>query len=284
VPLEILSFDHAFHGRTYGALAVTARAYQQGFGPMLPGFRELPWNDIDALEAAFGPQTAGVIVEPVQGEGGVRPASPEFLQALRRLCDRWGACLILDEVQCGLGRTGTLFAFQRHGVVPDVLTLGKALGGGLPMGAVLARGRWGEQLRRGDHGSTFGGNPGGAAAALAALDVLVGEGLAARAEALGRRLRQGLADALQGNPLVREVRGVGLMVGVELTVPGARAVDLCRERGLLINCTAERVLRLMPPLVVGEAEVDEAVGVLAAVLGEMASTVAAQPAGHQEGQ
>ncbi len=266
---EVLSFDHAFHGRTYGALAVTARTYQRGFGPMLDGFRELPWNSIEAAEAAIGPHTAGVIVEPVQGEGGVRPADPGFLRALRRLCDAHGACLIFDEIQCGLGRTGTWFAFEHYGVIPDVVTLGKSLGAGLPMGAVLARGLWGEQLQRGDHGSTFGGNPIVAAGALAGLDVLEREGLCRNAQEMGERLRQGLVAALAGLGVVREVRGTGLLCGVELTVPGARVVDACRGMGLLINCTAEKVLRLMPPLCVTPAEIDQGVEIIARCLGDL---------------
>ena len=256
--LEVVCFDHSFHGRTYGSMAVTSPAYQQGFGPMLDGFRQLPWNDVDAVERAIGPQTAGVIVEPIQGEGGVRPASVEFLRTLRRLCDLHGACLIFDEVQCGLGRAGTMFAYQRHGIVPDVLTLGKALGAGLPMGALLAAGEWAQALRPGDHASTFGGNPVVAAAALAGLEALEREGLPAHAMEMGERLQGAICTGISGSRIVREVRGVGLMIGVELTVPGKRAVDFCRDEGLLINCTAERVLRVMPALNVTAEEVDRA--------------------------
>lgn len=262
---EILSFHHSFHGRTYGALAVTS-GYQEGFGPMLPEFRELPWDDVTAVEAAVGPQTAGVIVEPIQGEGGVRPASPAFLRRLRELCDRYGACLIFDEVQCGLGRAGALFAFQHYGVRPDVLTLGKALGAGLPMGAVLAAEPWGGVLRKGDHGSTFGGNPVVAAAALSALRVLQAEGLVERGAVAGTRLRALLRGGMDRCPLVAEVRGLGLMTGVELGGDpglGARVVADCRAQGLLINCTSGSVLRLMPPLTVSDAEVSRGAGIVA---------------------
>jgi len=261
---EIVSFHHSFHGRTYGALAVTP-GYQEGFGPMLPGFRELPWNDVDAAEAAIGPETAGVIVEPVQGEGGVRPASAAFLRRLRELCDRHGACLIFDEVQCGLGRVGTLFAFQQFGVRPDVLTLGKALGAGLPMGAFLAAEPWAGALQKGDHGSTFGGNPIVAAAALAAFGVLRQDGLAERGAVAGARLRTLLAQGLAGWPSVKEIRGLGLMTGVELDggpTLGPRIVADCRGRGLLVNCTSATVLRVMPPLTVTDAEVERAAGIL----------------------
>lgn len=254
--LEIVSFEHAFHGRTYGALAVT-RGYQEGFGPMLPAFRELPWDDPAAAEQAIGPNTAGVIVEPIQGEAGIRPASTAFLRRLRELCDRFDACLIFDEVQCGLGRAGTLFAFEQFGVRPDVLTLGKALGGGLPMGAILAAEDWASALRPGDHGSTFGGNPIVAAAALAGLRVLQEEGLAEQGRLAGERLRRLLRTGLADCAWVREVRGVGLMTGIELQGDpdlGARLVAACRERGVLLNCTAGRVLRLMPPLTISPAD------------------------------
>lgn len=274
---EVISFEHSFHGRTYGALAVT-RGYQEGFGPMLPGFRELPWNDVAAAEAAIGPQTAGVIVEPVQGEGGVRPASPAFLRRLRELCDLHGACLVFDEVQCGLGRAGSLFAFQGYGVRPDVLTLGKALGAGLPMGAFLAAEPWAGALQRGDHGSTFGGNPIVAAAALAAFQILRDEDLSARGAASGARLRQLLAEALTDCPAVREIRGVGAMTGVELQGEpglGQRVVAASRERGLLINCTAGSVLRVMPPLSVATEELEQAAGILAGVLRSLAGERAA---------
>ena len=274
-PTEVFSFSHSFHGRTYGALAVT-RGYQEGFGPMLAGFRELPWNDVEAA-SRIGPETAGVIVEPIQGEGGVRPAAPEFLRALRDACDRHGACLIFDEIQCGLGRSGRMFAFQHYGVRPDVVTLGKALGGGLPMGALIAAGPWGESLGRGDHGSTFGGNPIVAAAALAGLEVLRRDDLPGRALRLGEQLRDDLRQALGDHPLVREVRGIGLMTGIELTSPaaGPAAVDACRQRGLLINCTAQTVLRLLPPLTVSAEELRRAVEVIAAAL---AQVVADRPA------
>ncbi len=274
--LEVVSFSHSFHGRTYGALAVT-RGYQEGFGPMLAGFRELPWNDVDAV-AGIGPETAGVIVEPIQGEGGVQPAAPEFLRALRAACDRHGACLIFDEIQCGLGRSGRMFAFQHYGVRPDVVTLGKALGAGLPMGAIIAAEPWGESLGRGDHASTFGGNPIVAAAALAGLEVLRRDDLPGRALRMGEQLRLDLRRALADQPLVREVRGVGLMTGIELTSPaaGPAAVAACRDRGLLINCTAQTVLRLLPPLTVTEQEVRCATEVIAAVLAQVAANRPAQ--------
>lgn len=268
VKTEILSFHHSFHGRTYGALAVT-RGYQEGFGPMLTGFGELPWDDVAAAEAAIGPETAGVIVEPVQGEGGVRPASAAFLQRLRELCDRHGALLIFDEIQCGLGRTGRNFAFEHYGVRPDVMTLGKALGAGLPMGAVIAAAGFDDALRKGDHATTFGGNPIVAAAGLQGLRLLRDEHLAHRSQEAGERMRALLKEALRDNPLVREVRGLGLMSGVELNAEpavGPGIVEACRQRGLLLNCTAGVVLRLMPPLTVSDSEIVRGVELLAGVV------------------
>jgi len=265
---EIVFFSHGFHGRTYGALSAT-RGYQAGFKPMVPGFREAPWNDPDAAEEAIGPQTAGVLVEPVQGEGGVRVASPEFLARLRALCDRYGACLIFDEVQTGFGRTGRLFAYEHYGVVPDVMTMGKALGGGLPMGGILAREPWSEALGRGDHATTFGGNPIVAMAGWAALRVLVEERLADRALVLGEELRRRLREGTRDLGFVREVRGLGLMTGVELDPSGPAGSDVvarCRERGLLINCTAGTVLRVMPPLTVTEDELRRGADILLDVL------------------
>ncbi len=266
--VEIVYFHHSFHGRTLGSLAAT-RGYQEGFGPMVPGFREAPWDDVASAEELIGPRTAGVIVEPVQGEGGVRVASAEFLAALRRLCDRHGACLIFDEVQCGLGRVGRPFAYQHFGVGPDVMTMGKALGGGLPMGGILVAEPWSGALRRFDHGTTFGGNPIVAMAGLTALRVLVEERLAERAAVLGEAFRQDLRAATASMGFVRDVRGLGLMTGLELDPRGPSGQDvvgLCRERGLLINCTAGTVIRVMPPLCVTEEEVARGSSVLVGAL------------------
>lgn len=261
----VLVFTGAFHGRTLAALAATGR-YTEGFEPLPPGFVRVPFNNLGAAEQAFAEELCAVLVEPVQGEGGVIPATAEFLRGLRELCDRHGALLIFDEIQTGLGRTGSLFAYTQYGVQPDVLTLAKALGGGLPIGAVVARREVAASFRPGDHGSTFGGNPVACAAALATLDVLEEEELPARAARVGAYFRARLQELARRRPLVREVRGLGLMVGAELAVPAAPVAAACREHGLLVNCTAQRVLRFLPPLVVGEAEVDEAVAVLDQVL------------------
>lgn len=267
--VDVLTFVGSFHGRTYGALAATARGkYQQGFGPMPAGFVELPWDDLAAVRAAAGESTAAILVEPVQGEGGIRPAGGAFLEGLRSICDEVGACLIFDEVQCGMGRTGRLYAWQHTGVRPDVMTLAKALGGGLPIGAVVAGGPWGEVLQPGDHGSTFGGGPLACAAAIGVMDALQVDGLIERAAEYGPLLIARLRQALRGLDRVREVRGLGMMVGIELNGPGADLVEACRRSGLLINCTAGTVLRLLPPLVAAAREIDEAVSILSAALRE----------------
>ncbi len=264
---EVISFTGSFHGRTYGSLAATAEVhYQEGFGPMPEGFRVLPFNDLDAVRAAVGPQTAAIIVEPVQGEGGVNPADPAFLRGLRELADQHDICLIFDEVQCGMGRTGRMFAHQKYGVLPDVMTLAKALGGGLPIGAVIGRGEWGDVLSPGDHGTTFGGGPLVCAAALATLDVLEGENLPERAERVGNVLVEALKKALAGLDAVKEIRASGLMVGIELTFPGRDLVEQARQKGLLINCTAGSVIRLLPPLVLTEAQASEAAAIVGAVV------------------
>lgn len=272
-PPQVLTFHGAFHGRTLAALAATGR-YLDGFAPLTPGFVQVPFNDLAAAEAVLDEGYCAVLVEPVQGEGGVVPAVPGFLTGLRRLCDALGILLVCDEIQTGLGRTGRLFAYEHHGVRPDVLLLAKALGGGLPLGAVVARDEVAATFRPGDHGSTFGGNPVACRAALAALDVLVEEDLPARAAALGEHFAARLRDLVRRYPFVREVRGLGLMRGLELEFPGRPLVDDCRERGLLLNCTAERVLRFLPPLIVAEKEIDRAVAVLDDVLTGVAPQVA----------
>ena len=268
---EIVTALGSFHGRTLGALSATGQPrYHDGFEPLVPGFRYVPFNDPEALRQAVGPRTAAILLEVVQGEGGVHPATPDFVRAAREAADRAGALLIIDEVQTGLGRTGRLFAFEHYGVVPDAVTLAKALGGGVAIGALLAREPFASAFRPGQHASTFGGNPLACAAALAAVEVLEQEGLPARAERVGAYLRRQLEAVGRRTGHVREVRGLGLMLAVELDLPGRAVADRCRERGLLVNVVAERALRLLPPLVIGEAEVDEAVAILEAAIAEAA--------------
>ena len=267
---EIVACHHSFHGRTLGALSVTGNeAKRAPFAPLPGPVTFVDFGDVDALRAAVGPQTAAVIVEPTLGEGGVVPAPPGFLAAARAICDDAGALLIVDEVQSGIGRTGHWFAAQAEGVRPDVVTLAKGLGGGLPIGACLAVGASGELFSPGDHGSTFGGNPVACAAALAVLTTIAEQHLLDDVKRVGEHLADRLR-ALDG-PLVAEVRGSGLWRAVGLTAAHAPAVEAAaRRRGLLVNAVRPDTLRLVPPLIVTEAEVDEAVPLLAAALDEVA--------------
>ncbi|HHV55726.1 MAG TPA: acetylornithine transaminase [Firmicutes bacterium] len=269
---KIVSAFNSFHGRTLGALAATGQEkYHRGFEPLPAGFEYVPYNDPAALEAAVDEKTAAVILEPVQGEGGVIPATPEYLQAARRVTQARGALLILDEVQTGLGRTGWMFAHERAGIRPDILTLAKGLGGGMPIGAMLATEEAARGFEPGSHASTFGGNPLACRAALAVLDVIAEERLVEAARARGERLLAMLRELVRCHGL-KEARGVGLMLGIDLGRPVApQVVAAAREQGLLINATGPETLRLLPPLVVGDEEVDAAVAALdralAAVMG-----------------
>jgi predicted acetylornithine/succinylornithine family transaminase len=258
---EIISFEGEFHGRSYGALSATpGLARNEALGPMLPGFRSVPFNDVGALRAAVGPNTAAVLLEPIQGEAGVYMTSDEALVAARQACDEADALLILDEIQTGVGRTGSLWAYQQTPVKPDVITSAKALGGGVPIGACIAGPDAADVLESGDHGSTFAGGPVATAAALAVLDVVDDPTLLRRVRELGTMLRDGLA-ALDG---VREVRGRGLMVGVGLAEgidAAAVGADLL-GRGLVVNVPRPDTLRLLPPLVVEPAQIERAVGLI----------------------
>ncbi|MGH2453553.1 MAG: acetylornithine transaminase [bacterium] len=268
---EILVAEGAFHGRTLAALAATPVAkYQEGFAPLPPGFRTVPFNDVGALADAVSDQTCAIMLEPVQGEGGVHPATPEFLAAARRMADARGLLLIFDEVQTGIGRTGTLFAFQAYGVTPDILTLAKGLGGGVPIGAVLARPEVAEVFQPGTHGSTFGGNPLACAAALAVVETVDEEGLTGRAAAAGALLADGLRELVGRTGAITEVRGMGLLVACDLDRDAAPVVEACRERGLLVNAVQPRTLRWAPPLIVTAEEVRAALAILAEVLGQPA--------------
>lgn len=269
---EIIAMRGGFHGRTLGALSATpTEKYQHGFEPLVPGFKSVPFGDLRAVERALDNRTAAILVEPIQGEGGVHVAPDGYLAGLRRLCDDAGALLIFDEVQTGMGRTGRLWAHEHWAVEPDVMTLAKALAGGLPIGAVLARDRCARVMGPGSHGSTFGGNPLVTAAAVATLQTVLEERLPERAARVGAYLMERLRDLARTRPAVREVRGRGLLLGVELDRPAAPVVTACRERGLLLLSAGDAVLRLTPPLIVEEADVDRAIGVLEAVLAEAAA-------------
>jgi acetylornithine aminotransferase len=265
---EIVACHGSFHGRTLGALAVTGNpAKREPFAPLPGPVRFVDYGDVDQLRAAVGAQTAAVIVEPTLGEGGIVAPPADYLAQVRNLCDDAGALFILDEVQSGVGRTGHWFAFHAADVVPDVITMAKGLGGGMPIGACVGVGAAGELLGPGDHGSTFGGNPVACAAALAVLDTIEREGLLAHVRAVGEHLGKCL-DAL-ADPNVSSIRGTGLWRGVGLSAPAATAVEAAaRARGLLVNTVRPDTLRLAPPLVVTQQDVDEAVGILAAALAE----------------
>jgi acetylornithine/N-succinyldiaminopimelate aminotransferase len=265
---ELVAFERGFHGRTCGALSLTwAEKYREPFAPLLPGVRFCPWNDLRALDAVVGEQTAAVVIEPVQGEGGVRPASEELLRGVAEICRSKGALLIVDEIQCGLGRTGDMFAHSASGVKPDMMTLAKPLGGGLPMGATLLAERHATALAPGDHGSTFGGNPVAAAASLAVLERLTSEGFLEKVRRSSGRLMRGLRGIQRRHKsVVAEVRGRGLMVGVELRSDPGPVLKGLRERGILATKAAGNTLRLLPPLVVKPGEIKELLEALEATL------------------
>jgi len=273
---RILSCEGSFHGRTFGALAATANPhYKEGFEPLPGGFAYTPFNDIAALEQAIDETVAAFIVEPVQGESGVKPADPEFLAAARRLCDRHGALLIFDEIQCGMGRVGTLFAFQTFGVRPDVVTLAKSLANGLPIGATLIDTAASGALRPGDHGSTFGGSPVPCAAALAHFRVRDALGLDAHVREVGAALREGLQGLHERYPaMFAPPRGLGLMLGLPVREPYEAKAIVDRARvahRLLLNAAGDNTLRFVPPLVISNAEIAEALARLARTVAEVAA-------------
>ncbi len=261
---NVVAAMRAFHGRTYGSLSATFnKKYREGFEPLVPGFGHVAYNNIDALDKAVNEETAAVILEMVQGEGGVYPASTEYVQAARRICDERGALLIVDEIQTGFGRTGRMFAIQHFGVTPDLLTCAKSLAGGVPMGAVLI-GRNVKNLVPGVHGSTFGGNPLSCAAANAALDVIIGEDLPGQAAAKGAYLMDKLRRI--ESPNIREVRGLGLMVGIEMKQKVAPYIKALQERKIIALNAGMTVIRLLPPLVISYEQIDHLVDVLTEVL------------------
>jgi len=261
---NIVAAMRAFHGRTYGSLSATFnKKYREGFEPLVPGFSHVVFNNIETLENAVTTETAAVILEVVQGEGGVYPASLEYIQAARRICDERGALLIVDEIQTGFGRTGKLFAIEHFGVTPDLLTCAKSLAGGVPMGAVLI-GRKVKNLTPGVHSSTFGGNPLACAAAAAALTVIEEEGLCAQANAKGKYLMDKLKHIQSSN--IREVRGLGLMIGIEMKQKVAPFLKILQEKRIIALNAGMTVIRLLPPLVISYEQIDHLVTVLAEVL------------------
>ncbi len=269
--IEIISAQHCFHGRTLATLTATAQPkYQKGYEPLPGGFSYVPFNDIEALKAAVTEKTCAILLEPIQGEGGINMPDETYLQQVRQLCDEKEVLLILDEIQTGVGRTGTMFAYEQYGIVPDIVTLAKGLGGGVPIGAFIASDKVASAFSSGDHGSTFGGNPLACAAANAVLLAIEEEGLLESAKELGNYFEKGLLVLQAKYPkLITQVRGKGLMLGAQLTLPGRDIVNACLAKGVIINCTAGDVLRFVPPLTIERAHVDEVLAVLDAVLGQL---------------
>ncbi len=263
--VEIVSFTSSFHGRTLGALAATAQPkYHEGFAPLPAGFVHLPMGDVAALEAAVTTKTAAIIIEPIQGEGGVRPAPAGFLEAVRRVADRAGALVIFDEIQSGFGRTGKLWAHQHvAGLAPDIMAVAKGIAGGLPLGAILTSAKVGAALQVGTHGTTFGGNPVAAAAGLVVMDTLESPGFLGHVAEVGARLRAGIEEIGKRRSFFGEVRGQGLILGAELAadlgaLEAKNVVDAAREQGLLVHVAGPRTVRLVPPLVITAADIDQA--------------------------
>ncbi|MCE4555165.1 aspartate aminotransferase family protein [Pelomonas cellulosilytica] len=273
---EIMVFEGAFHGRSIATLSATANPkIQAGFGPLVPGFVRVPLNDILAVETAVAehPGLTAIFLETIQGEGGINPARVEFLQALRRICDERNLLLMLDEVQCGVGRTGKWFAHQWAGIKPDVMPLAKGLGSGVPIGAVICGPRAADVLKAGNHGTTFGGNPLAMRAGFETLTIMEEDGLLANAEAVGATLRGALAEGLAGEAGVVEIRGQGLMLGVELDRPAGALLGQALDAGLLLSITADRVVRLLPPLILTHDEARQ----IAAILVPLIKAFVAQP-------
>jgi len=267
----IVTMDKSFHGRTMGALAATGNnKVKQGFAPLLSGFVHVPYNDIAALQATIEADSniVAVLVEPIQGEGGVNIPASDYLNKVRALCDEHNLLMMLDEIQTGMGRTGRFLAFQHNDLLPDVCTLAKALGNGVPMGACMARGKAATILTAGNHGSTFGGNPLACSAAMAVVDTLSNTDLIAKAEAKGQAICSGIERLTTDNPHVVSIRHKGLMIGIELDAPCAELVGKALEKGLLINVTAENTIRLLPPLVISDEQIDLLTETLSALIQE----------------
>ncbi len=266
---EVITALASFHGRTIGTISATGQEkVRLGFEPVVPGFSYVPFGDIDALKKAVNPRCCAVMLEPLQGEGGVNVPPAGYLQQVRELCDQHGLLLIFDEVQVGCGRTGTLFAYQNEGVEPDIMTLAKALAGGPPIGAMVTREEIAASFGPGTHGSTFGGNPLMATAAVAAMQTLLQDGVLDNCLAMGDYLRSRLEELKARYGFITEVRGRGLILGMEMTVEGGDMVVKALQRGLLINCTVGKVLRFVPPLTVTKEEIDEAIEILDGILAE----------------
>ncbi len=264
---EIITMEKSFHGRTLAAITATAQPkYQKDLDPLPPGFKYVPFNDLAALEEAISPNTCAILMEPVQGEGGVNVADYDYLQKVRELCNAKGLLLIFDEVQCGLGRTGKLFAYEHYDVEPDIMTLAKAIAGGVPMGVLMAKEKVADCFQPGDHASTFGGNPLAAAAGVAAVKILADKAFLAETAEKGKYFEQKLHALKDKYSFITDVRGKGLILGLGITIDGKQVVDGCLAKGLMINCVGSNVLRFIPPLIISHQDIDEALQILDEVL------------------
>lgn len=269
---EIITALNSFHGRTLATLTATGQErFHKGFEPLVPGFRYVEFNDLDSLKGAITDNTCAVMLEPIQGEGGIRLPSPDYLKGVREICDRNGLLLILDEVQTGMGRTGRLFAYENFGIMPDIMTLAKGLGGGVPIGAMLATDRIASAFQPGTHASTFGGNPLSCAAAIATIETLLEDGfILDQCHRMGQYLINGLDELKKEHPsVITDIRGKGLFVGMELSRECSAIVRACMDRGVILNCTAGNVIRFTPPLIVNEKDIDHALDILDDILGRL---------------
>tara|TARA_R110002050_G_scaffold61703_4_gene136260 strand:- start:2376 stop:3587 length:1212 start_codon:yes stop_codon:yes gene_type:complete len=263
---EIISMVNSFHGRTLATIATGQKKYQQGFAPIPAGFSQVAFNDLEALKAVINDQTAAVIMEPVQGEGGIIPANEQYLQGVRKLCDDNNVLLIFDEIQTGVGRTGKMFAKDHFNVQPDIMTLAKGLGGGMPVGAFLCNEKVGNAIDYGDHGTTFGGNPLASAAALATLKAILEEGLVERSLEKGEWIMKTVRSWASIHPMIKEVRGLGMMIGIQLDRPAAPIVKALLDDGIIANGTAESVIRLVPPLNISDEDIETVLGKLKSLI------------------
>jgi acetylornithine/N-succinyldiaminopimelate aminotransferase len=265
---DIIAMENSFHGRTITTITATGQhKYKKGFGPLPPGFSHVPYGNLEVVEDAITEKTAAVLVEPVQGEGGIILPPQGYLDGLKKICHENDVLLIFDEVQTGFGRTGEMFASQKYKVTPDITTLAKAIAGGFPMGAILASEEVGNAFEPGDHAATFGGGPLACAAGLASIETIKEEGLVVKSRENGTYFKNELKELFQEHGRVEDVRGVGLMLGIEMDMPCAQLVDAMRHQGVLVNCTAEKVLRFVPPLVITREQIDNVTNHLDEVIG-----------------
>ena len=265
---ELITMIDSFHGRTLATVTATGQTkFQIGFSPLPEGFKYIPFNDIPALEDAISDKTCGIMLEPIQGEGGIKIPDDEYLNKVRKICDDRGILMILDEVQVGMGRTGTLFAYEHHKIKPDIVTLAKAVGNGFPVGVMMTSDRIASAFQPGNHASTFGGNPLAMAASLATMENILNHGILENVVKVGEYFLKRLHELKSRYTAIKDIRGRGLIIGMDLTIEGAGIVKECMDKGLLINCTGGNVLRFVPPLVITEKDVDVAVDVLGEVIG-----------------